>query len=148
MKVSSSVTLAATAEQVTELLLDLSRYPTWMPLVHSAEPETGASPAAWNVELRARVGPFARSKRLRMVLASDVASGDGRVLVFERREATGARHSEWTMTVRVTGGGDPTTVTIDLEYGGSLWTAGVLDRVLAAQIEAGKAGLARAVTND
>ena len=41
------------------------------------------------------------------------------------------------------GGG--TDVTIDLHYGGSLWTAGVLDRVLAAQIDAGKTGLARAV---
>jgi hypothetical protein len=50
------------------------------------------------------------------------------------------------MTVRVEDGDGSTTVSIDLEYGGSLWTAGVLDRVLAAQIEAGKAGLGRAVT--
>jgi hypothetical protein len=35
---------------------------------------------------------------------------------------------------------------MDLAYGGSLWTAGVLDRVLAANIEAGKSGLAAAVS--
>jgi hypothetical protein len=36
-------------------------------------------------------------------------------------------------------------VTVDLSYGGTLWTAGILDRVLAAQVEAGKTGLARVV---
>ena len=145
MRVSSSVTLAAPADRAMPLLLDLSRYPAWMPLVHSATAEDGSSPAAWHVELRARVGPFARSKRLRMVRASDDTVAGERVLVFERREAGGARHSAWTMTVRVREDAGSTTVTIDLEYGGSLWTAGVLDRVLAAQIEAGKAGLARVV---
>lgn len=145
MRVSSSVTLAATAGRVIPLLVDLSRYPAWMPLVHSATAESGSSPAAWSVELRARVGPFARSKRLRMVLSSDDTVDGVRVLVFERRETGGVRHSAWTMTVRVHDEAGSVTVAIDLEYGGSLWTAGVLDRVLAAQIEAGKAGLARAV---
>ncbi|MFM9083467.1 MAG: hypothetical protein ACKOQ7_06230 [Actinomycetota bacterium] len=37
-------------------------------------------------------------------------------------------------------------VTMVLEYGGSLWTGGILDRVLASQIDAGKEGLARLVS--
>lgn len=146
MRTSSSVTVAAPPARVMPFLLDLGRYPEWMPLVHAARAEAGSFPAAWNVELRARVGPFARSKRLRMVLSSDVTTDGARILVFERRETTGAGHSAWNMTVRVEDGNGATTVAIDLEYGGSLWTAGVLDRVLAAQIEAGKAGLARVVT--
>jgi hypothetical protein len=40
-----------------------------------------------------------------------------------------------------------TNVTIDLSYGGTLWTAGILDRVLASQVDAGKAGLLRVVLN-
>ena len=36
-------------------------------------------------------------------------------------------------------------VTVDLSYGGTLWTAGILDRVLASQVEAGKTGLVRVV---
>jgi hypothetical protein len=36
-------------------------------------------------------------------------------------------------------------VTVDLSYGGNLWTAGILDRVLAAQVDAGKTGLVRVV---
>jgi hypothetical protein len=34
---------------------------------------------------------------------------------------------------------------MQLTYGGNLWTAGVLDRVLASHTDAGKSGLARAV---
>jgi hypothetical protein len=34
---------------------------------------------------------------------------------------------------------------MEMAYGGTLWTAGILDRVLASQVEAGKAGLARVV---
>ena len=43
---------------------DLDHYPQWMGLVHGV---TRESESTWSVELRARVGPFARSKRLRMV---------------------------------------------------------------------------------
>ena len=139
--------LDAPPEKVVPFLVDLSRYPEWMPMVHSADPDHSSpnSESAWNVELRARVGPFARSKRLRMVRTeSDASSGAG-TFVFERREADGSQHSPWTMRVVVAPAGGGTDVTIDLHYGGSLWTAGVLDRVLAAQIDAGKTGLARAV---
>ena len=41
---------------------------------------------AWEVELRARVGPFARSKRLRMALTEMVTD---RLVVFERAEIDG-----------------------------------------------------------
>lgn len=140
--------LEAPPEKVVPFLADLSRYPEWMPVVHSAGPDPSSphSGPAWNVELRARVGPFARSKRLRMVRTEGDTSPGAGTFVFERREADGSQHSPWTMRVVVAPAAGGTDVTIDLHYGGSLWTAGVLDRVLAAQIDAGKKGLARAVS--
>lgn len=122
---------------------DLARYPAWMPLVHGVDVDRSiAGEAAWIVELRAKVGVFARSKRLRMVRTTDEAAR----VVFERRETDSRRHSPWTLTVVVSPDGSGSRVDVRLEYGGSLWTGGVLDRVLASQIEAGKAGLARVVT--
>ena len=65
MDLERSITLATTPDDVFAVVDDLDDYPAWMPLVHRAVPAPGA--AAWDVELRATVGPFARSKRLRMV---------------------------------------------------------------------------------
>ncbi len=120
-----------------EWVRDLARYPEWMPLVHSAVPEPDED-AAWNIELRAKVGVFARSKRLRMVRTVD---GD-KHLVFERRERDGRVHSPWTLEVILVDSGVGCSVTMEMHYGGSLWTAGVLDRVLAHHIAEGKKGLA------
>lgn len=138
MKQSFEVDLPVDAGTVHPWIADLERYPRWMPLVHAVEVESSAT---WSVELRAKVGIFARSKRLRMTRTEDAP---GRI-VFERDEADGRSHSPWTMVVET----EPTQagcrVRVDLEYGGSLWTAGVLDRILATQVEAGKQGLARVV---
>lgn len=146
MRTDATLDVAAPVEAVLPYVSDLAQYPTWMPLVHAVEVDTAISSdgdTSWIVELRAKVGVFARSKRLRMVRTRN----DTGRYVFERRETDGRRHSPWTLTVDV----DPTPagsrVVVRLEYGGSLWTAGVLDKVLASQIEAGKAGLARVATS-
>lgn len=143
MKASSTVLVGAPRDVVEPFLEDLARYVEWMPMVHSAVRELAATPPAWNVELRARVGPFARSKRLRMVLESDTTIGRTRTLVFERREAAHSAHSRWCMSVSTEPQDHATLVSVQLEYGGALWTAGVLDRVLSSQIEEGKKGLVR-----
>jgi hypothetical protein len=39
------------------------------------------------------------------------------------------------------------TVSIHLSYGGNLWTAGVLDKILAHQVDLGKKTLAELVTH-
>lgn len=109
-----------------------------MPLVFSA---TSSEVDVWDVELRAKVGVFARSKRLRMRRTVDSDS----LYVFEREETDGRRHSPWLMRVSVVPSEEGSLVTIDLSYGGNLWTAGVLDRVLASQVDAGKKGLASLV---
>jgi len=123
---------------VRPFVADLSKYPEWMPLVHSA---VAIGDDVWDVELRAKVGVFARSKRLRMrrTLNTDT------LYVFERDEDDGRRHSPWMMRVSLTPSDSGSTVAIDLSYGGNLWTAGVLDRVLASQVDAGKVALAALV---
>jgi hypothetical protein len=110
---------------------DLDRYEAWMPLVHRATP---VGDGEWDVELRARLGPVARSKRLRMVrtwLEWD------RAVVFERREPGDRRSSPWVLRadLRPVEGG--THLEMDLSYGGALWTGGMLQRVLDEQIRQG-----------
>lgn len=147
MRAGSSVFLPVPLETVEPWVGDLSRYREWMPMVHAvSEDGDDAGRRAWNVELRAKVGPFARSKRLRMVRTSGDRSPGRAAFTFERIELAGDNHSDWVMNVALATDQGGTTVTIDLMYGGSLWSAGVLDRVLAAQIEAGKKGLLRVVT--
>lgn len=109
-----------------------------MPLIHSIEPD-GSD--VWIVELRAKVGVFARSKRIRMrrTVNSDTQ------IVFERDENDGRTHSPWTLSVDLQEQSDHTTVTMHLSYGGTLWTAGVLDRILGMQVETGKANLVKKI---
>ena len=146
MRTSSTLELDAPVGTVAALVDDLSAYEQWMPMIHGIERADADGVTAWSVELRAKVGPFARSKRLRMVRTVHATAADGTVtVVFARREVPVRQHSAWTMTVRVSPRGAGCTVAMDLEYGGTLWTAGVLDRVLASNIEAGKMGLAAAV---
>lgn len=136
MKYASSVTVPADVSAVKPVVSDLGRYPEWMPLVFSAVTQ---SVDTWDVELRAKVGIFARSKRLRMMRTHDAPDR----IVFERHEADGRRHAPWTLIVTLEGSGKSTLVTMDLSYGGTLWTGGVLDRVLASHVEQGKTGLVR-----
>jgi carbon monoxide dehydrogenase subunit G len=138
MKYSSSVDVPVQSDVVRPFVDDLSAYPSWMPMVHHV---VAVSDDVWSVELRAKVGVFARSKALRMRRTMN----DENVIVFERDEDDNRQHSPWVMRVSLTPSARGTNITIDLSYGGSLWTAGILDRVLASQVDAGKAGLVRAV---
>jgi len=138
MRYSSDVAVAVEPSLVHPYVADLARYVEWMPMVHDAEV---VDDGVWNVELRAKVGVFARSKRLRMKRTVNTSQH----IVFERDEVDGRRHSPWTMAIALQTTDVGCVVTVDLSYGGSLWTAGILDRVLAAQVEAGKTGLARVV---
>lgn len=138
MNYSSSIDLPYAIEFVRPFVEDLSAYPAWMPMVHTV---SVVDEEVWAVELRAKVGVFARSKKLRMRRSMN----DENVIVFERDEDDGRQHSPWVMRVLLSPTASGTTVTIDLSYGGTLWTAGILDRVLASQVDAGKAGLVKAV---
>jgi hypothetical protein len=86
---------------------------------------------AWTVDLRGRLGPFARSKRLRMVRAEFAPPSRAR---FERLEHDGRQHSSWVLDAEVTTVDGGSRLTMQLHYGGSLWGP-VLERLLADEIE-------------
>lgn len=147
METTESIVVDAAPAAVFAYVERLDTYPDWLPLVHSAEP---ADPApvdggpAWAVELRAKVGPFARSKRLRM---ERTVHQPGRQVVFARRELDGREHAMWRLQADLRDASDGGTVrtelTMHLSYGGTLWTGGVLERVLEEQVRHGRAGLQR-----
>jgi len=136
----------ATTSSLFEQVATLERYPAWMRLVHRAAPlEPDDGRLAWWVELRAKIGPFARSKQLRMVRT--VFEPDRRVR-FERVQHDRRDHAEWILTadvadvadssdVAATAGGDGlrgAVITMHLEYTGELWSASVLGRILDDEV--------------
>lgn len=133
MDVTASLATHADPSVLARVVSDLGTYPSWLDIVEraeSVEEVAGDAGPAWSVDLRAQVGPFRRSKRLRMVRT---ACGAHRVR-FERREPPGRDHSPWVLeaaVVEVDGGSE---LTMHLHYGGSLW-APLLDRLLSDEIE-------------
>jgi len=130
--VHASVDAKVSAEKLFSKVSDLSTYSEWLDIVHSVE--DSASAPAWQVELRARVGPFARSKRLRMVRTSCDPS---RSVVFERQENDGKQHSAWVLRATIDPSATGSTLNMHLHYGGLLFTGGVMERLLADQIRHG-----------
>lgn len=141
MEIERSVVLAAPPAKVFVLVDDLARYPVWMDLVHevtATTPDEQDRPA-WDVELRANLGPLARSKRLRMVRT---VHEPARSVVFERAEVDGRAHAPWVLQAQVEPrDGDGSELTMHLRYGGSLWTGAVLQRVLDDHVERGASAL-------
>lgn len=135
MRTSESVLVPASPSVVFPFVVDLGAYPRWLPLVHAADP---VGDAAWVVELRARVGPFARSKQLRMEQTEVVPDVSA---VFERSEVDGRQHARWTLRAELTECDGGTLLTMHLAYDGRLWTGGVLERVLDEEVRRGRAGL-------
>lgn len=161
MHLTETMFLDCAPAAVFPLVSDLTRYPSWMRLVHRAEPEPDSDPPAWSCELRAKVGPFARSKRLRMIRSE---FEQDRHVAFERAETDGRSHARWAMRVTTEAaahdsdnddGHDDkhregheasgTKLTIELIYSGELWTGGLLDRILDDEVQRGREGLQRAV---
>ena len=149
MDVLAELTAPCGPDELYRWVEDLGTYPRWLEIVTRAEPlpDAATGAPAWAVDLRGRLGPLARSKRLRMQRTESV--GD-RLAVFERAEIDGRDHAAWTLRVElepVRGDPETTNVTMHLAYDGSLWTGGVLARVLDDQIRRGRDGLAAAVAD-
>lgn len=155
MKIESSVVLDARVRDVMPHVMTLDKYVAWMPIVHRATVHQ-SEPTTWDVELRAKVGPLARSKRLTMhrTVCEEHADGSGARAVFERRETDGRKHAPWVLTVELTlleddsalsSNSPRTRVDVEMLYGGNLWTGGILERVLSDSIDSGKSALAELV---
>ncbi|MET0325254.1 MAG: SRPBCC family protein [Ilumatobacteraceae bacterium] len=124
----------------------LDRYPPWMRLIHRVEPvEPDHDRPAWRVELRARVGPFARSKSLRMVRTVYEADHVAR---FERVQDDERDHAEWILMATVDAAGDGATLVTELTYTGKLWGSGALQRILDDEVRRGKAALRQLVIGE
>ena len=132
MDVEAVVEAPVVASRMYDEVRSLDGYPEWIGIVHAARRE---SDGVWQVELRGKVGPFARSKRLRMVRVKDDAP---RRVVFERQELDGRRHAMWRLTASVEDLGGASRLTMQMHYGGALFGGGVLEKVLGDQIAASK----------
>lgn len=80
MDVVATVEVPVAPEKLFAYISDLANYESWLEIVHSVKSFDANS---WTVELRAHLGPFARSKRLRMVRTS---CDEPNSVVFERSE--------------------------------------------------------------
>ncbi len=119
---------------------DLARYVEWLDIVQRARPAApaeGDAGPAWHVDLRGRIGPFARSKRLRMVRTEHVPD---RTVRFERRELDRRQHSPWVLTAHVHERDGGSRLEVHLHYGGGLFGP-LLDRILGDEIEASRSRL-------
>jgi Polyketide cyclase / dehydrase and lipid transport len=125
---TGTAVVGAPADRVRALVADLGTYPRWLGIVRRAEPD---GPGAWLVDIGGRVGPFTRTKRVRMVRTGG--------LRFERDEGDGRAHAAWVLEADVAeaAGADGTRVEVRLHYGGGVPLPGL--SLLLAQ-EAAKAG--------
>ena len=143
MDIRVDVELPCSIAAVLPLISDLTQYPQWMGLVHAVVPE--ADNQAWQVELRGKIGPFARSKRLRMV---QVETSSAEHVRFERAEVDGRSHSAWVLDAMVShkDAATPrmTTLNMTLQYSGRLFSS-VVERALHDEIEASKQRLRKLV---
>jgi len=139
MDIRVDVDLPCSIDAVLPLINDLTHYPQWMGLVHAVVPE--ADHQAWQVELRGKIGPFARSKRLRMVQVETLSAEH---LRFERAEVDGRSHSAWVLEAKVSQQASMTTLNMTLQYSGRLFSS-VVERALHDEIEASKQRLRKLV---
>ena len=138
MDIRVDVNLPCSAKELLPFIDDLAQYPSWMGLVHTVVPE---GEGVWQVELRGKIGPFARSKRLRMI---QVETSEPHHIRFERQENDDRSHSDWVLDAQVTEVGSASTLNMTLRYSGRLFSS-VVERALHDEIEASKQRLRQLV---
>jgi Polyketide cyclase / dehydrase and lipid transport len=130
--VTADLEAPCTPDELFAWVDDLGCYPQWLDIVPRAtpvDPHPDDSGPAWSVDLRGRLGPLARSKRLRMV-RTFLESGRVR---FERVEHDGRRHSPWVLEASVDEVDGGSRLRVHLHYGGSL-VGPLVERLLADEI--------------
>jgi hypothetical protein len=146
MDLSSSVDISASPSRLFPFVSEIDRYPSWLTIIASVMPAPGPGGALGHlVELRGRLGPFARSKRLRMVRSTFVEPSE---VSFVRLELDGREHAMWRLAASVEpiGGGRSSRLTMRLGYDGALFGP-VVERLLRDEIESAKERLAEVVAH-
>ena len=134
MDVTATLDAPHPPEVVFPWIDDLARYPRWLDIVPravSVEAHADDVGPAWSVDLRGRLGPFARAKRLRMVRTQSDGPTTAR---FERAEHDGRQHSGWVLAADIAETASGSRLTMQMHYGGRLWMP-ALDRLLSDAIE-------------
>ena len=137
MDLVASVEVPVSVEKLFDYVADLANYSSWLEFVHKVElvGESTETDTTWLVELRAKLGVLARSKRLRM---TRTLCEHPKVVVFERREQDSRRHSEWILRATVSQTATGAKLETNLHYSGNLFTGGMLERALSDQIATGR----------
>lgn len=133
MDVTADLVAPCTPEALYAWVDDLGRYPQWLEIVPratSVEAHPDDPGPAWSVDLRGRLGPFARSKRLRM---ARTVHEPGRVR-FERVEHDGRQHAPWVLSADVAPAEGGTRLRMHMHYGGSLGGP-LVERLLTDEIK-------------
>ena len=137
MDLVASVEVPVSVEKLFDYVADLANYSSWLEFVHKVElvGESTETDTTWLVELRAKLGVLARSKRLRM---TRTLCEHPKVVVFERREQDSRRHSEWILRATVSQTATGAKLETNLHYSGNLFTGDMLERALSDQIATGR----------
>ncbi len=140
--VTAELDTAAPPAALFACIEDLGRYPEWLGgMVTRAvalDAEADDEGPAWSIDLRGKVGPLARAKRLRMVRTEHHAPS---CVTFERRERDGRDHAPWVLRGEVIDGAAGARLVMHLHYGGTLFGP-VLERLLGEEIERSRPRLA------
>ena len=112
---------------------DLPSYPTWHGMVKKVVPDGDG----WLIDLGVRMGPFTKTKRVRMVRAEDESGSAPGLVRFTRRERDRTDHGQWELEgiVEPAAGEGPCTLRFRLRYDGSSPLAGMLEPLLKSEIE-------------
>lgn len=134
VEIRATLDSSCSAEIMRSWVNDLGLYPRWLSIVPRAElVEADGGSQAWAVELRAKVGPLARSKKLRMERVADTPAH----VRFERRETHGRDHSSWVLDAEIEPVDSGCRLTMILQYGGA-FGGGLVERLLRDEIESSK----------
>ncbi len=131
MDLSLEAVIEAESSAVLAEVADLEGYPEWHGMVKRVVPDGDGQ----LVDLGGRIGPFTRTKRVRLVRDKDNAAA-GRVR-FVRAERDGREHSRWELEAEVepAAGPGPCTLRFRLRYYGSSPLIGMLEPLLRAEVE-------------
>jgi len=129
--VSLGAKIDAAPAAVLAEVADLPGYPSWHGMVKKVEPDG----EGWLVDLVGKVGPFSRSKQVRLVRADEGDEAPGEVR-FVRVERDREDHSRWELVAAVDppAGEGPCMLRFNLRYDGSSPLAGMLEPLIRAEV--------------
>lgn len=131
MDVNLGAKIDAPPASVLAEIEDLPSYPTWHGMVKKVE----ADGDGWSVDLGAKVGPFTKSKRVRLVRAPAEAGDAPGLVRFVRVEKDRDDYGHWELhgTVDPPAGEGPCMLRFRLLYDGTSPLASMLEPFLKAE---------------